>query len=80
MLLVYHPLIPFTDDNDESLQKYKQSLGLSQGVPLPVDANDNRTCVILSLALEVSLTQPESISLTCQLILHTRRAKADPTS
>ncbi|KIW00470.1 uncharacterized protein PV09_07994 [Verruconis gallopava] len=40
------------DEGDESLKTYKKSLGLSKGEPLPVDPNDKRTCVILSLALE----------------------------
>jgi hypothetical protein len=52
--LPFSPLNPLADDQDESLRSYKKSLGLSQGEPLPVDPSDKRTCVILSLALEVS--------------------------
>jgi Rho GDP-dissociation inhibitor len=41
-----------TDQNDESLQKWKKSLGLGQGKDIS-DPNDPRRCIILSLALEV---------------------------
>lgn len=80
MLLVYRPLIPGSaDDNDEAMKKYKQSLGLNAGVPLPVEAGDKRTCVILSLALEVSppIRYLATIKETND---HTRRAKGDQTS
>jgi len=42
-----------TDANDESLRKWKESLGLGGGTSL-ADPNDPRTCVIQSLALEVA--------------------------
>ena len=42
----------FTDQNDESLQKWKASLGLGQGKDIS-DPNDPRKCIILSLGLEV---------------------------
>ncbi|KAK2746320.1 hypothetical protein FQN57_003201 [Myotisia sp. PD_48] len=45
----YHEL----DKNDESLQRWKASLGLGSGTPI-ADPNDPRTCIIKSLALEVA--------------------------
>ena len=42
-----------SDQNDESLNRWKASLGLSTGKPLAVDPSDKRRCVITSLALEV---------------------------
>jgi len=44
----YHSL----DANDESLRKWKESLGLGGGNALS-DPKDPRTCIILSLGLEV---------------------------
>jgi hypothetical protein len=44
--------ILITDQNDESLQKWKASLGLGQGKDIS-DPNDPRKCIILSLGLEV---------------------------
>lgn len=41
-----------TDQEDESLQKWKASLGLGQGKDIS-DPNDPRKCIILSLGLEV---------------------------
>ena len=41
-----------TDANDESLRRWKESLGLGSGNTVS-DPNDPRTVVILSLALEV---------------------------
>jgi len=40
------------DQNDESLRKWKESLGLGTGKSLS-DPNDPRKCIILSLGLEV---------------------------
>ncbi|KAF2248705.1 E set domain-containing protein [Trematosphaeria pertusa] len=40
------------DQNDESLRKWKESLGLGQGKDIS-DPNDPRKCIILSLGLEV---------------------------
>ncbi|KAL6710078.1 rho GDP dissociation inhibitor [Coniothyrium glycines] len=40
------------DKHDESLQKWKASLGLGQGKDIS-DPNDPRKCIILSLGLEV---------------------------
>lgn len=39
------------DSNDESLQRYKESLGLGGGKDLS-DANDPRVCIILSLTMD----------------------------
>lgn len=47
------------DAEDESLAKWKASLGLSEGEPYPVKAGDKRTVVIV----EMSLTFPEDKSL-----------------
>ena len=41
------------DQNDESLNRWKASLGLSTGAPLHVDPSDKRKCVITDLALEI---------------------------
>lgn len=41
-----------TDQNDESLRKWKESLGLGTGKDIS-DKNDPRKCIILSLGLEV---------------------------
>ncbi|MCJ1302685.1 hypothetical protein MMC08_005489 [Hypocenomyce scalaris] len=41
------------DQNDESLNRWKASLGISDSAPLAVDPSDQRRCVIQSLALEV---------------------------
>ncbi|KIW64750.1 hypothetical protein PV04_09661 [Phialophora macrospora] len=55
----YHKL----DANDEAMQRYKQSLGLSGGTPIG-DPNDPRTCIIKSLALEVKGRPDITIDLT----------------
>lgn len=44
--------LDLTDANDESLRRWKESLGLGSGNTVS-DPNDPRTVVILSLALEV---------------------------
>ena len=57
------------DQNDESLNRWKASLGIATGALLPVDPHDQRRCVIQSLALEVEgrldividLTKPGSV-------------------
>lgn len=57
------------DANDESLRKWKASLGIGSGTPLKVDASDKRRVVMLSLGLEVKgrpdividLSQPGAI-------------------
>lgn len=45
-------LTPLPDQNDESLRKWKESLGLGTGQPIG-DPNDPRRVIILSLGLEV---------------------------
>ena len=45
---------PRTDANDDSLRKWKESLGLGSGQDLS-DRSDPRTCIIQSLGLEVLL-------------------------
>jgi len=55
----YHQL----DANDESLKKWKASLGLGGGKDLS-DPNDPRTCIIQSLALEVEGRPDVVIDLT----------------
>jgi Rho GDP-dissociation inhibitor len=41
----------YTDANDESLQRYKESLGLGGGKDLS-DPNDRRVCIIKKLSME----------------------------
>lgn len=50
MMLIY-PVVT-ADENDESLRRWKESLGIGSGKDIS-DPNDPRTVVILSLALEV---------------------------
>jgi Rho GDP-dissociation inhibitor len=45
-------LTPLPDQNDESLRKWKESLGLGTGKDIS-DPSDPRKCIILSLGLEV---------------------------
>ncbi|KAK1446725.1 RHO protein GDP dissociation inhibitor [Colletotrichum cuscutae] len=51
-----------TDENDESLQRYKESLGLGGGKDLS-DASDPRVCIILSLTMESPGRDPVTIDL-----------------
>lgn len=44
--------ISLSDQNDESLRKWKESLGIGSGTPI-ADPSDQRRVVILSLGLEV---------------------------
>jgi hypothetical protein len=44
---------PRTDANDESLKKWKESLGLGGSGKDLSDPSDSRTCIIQSLGLEV---------------------------
>ncbi|KAK6948599.1 hypothetical protein Daesc_010369 [Daldinia eschscholtzii] len=52
-----------TDANDESLQRYKQSLGLGGGKDLS-DPNDPRVCIIHSLTMESPGRDPVTIDLS----------------
>lgn len=63
------------DQNDESLNRWKASLGLSTGTPLAVDPNDKRKCVITSLALEVPGRQDFVIDLTAPGALEGLKSK-----
>lgn len=51
------------DQNDESLRKWKESLGIGSGKPI-ADPNDPRKCIILSLGLEVEGRADIVIDLT----------------
>ena len=60
------------DKEDESLARWKASLGIGSGTskPLAIDPNDKRTCVITALALEspgraditIDLTKPNALA------------------
>lgn len=52
-----------TDAGDESLQRYKESLGLGGGKDIS-DPNDPRVCIIVSLAMETSGRDPVVIDLS----------------
>lgn len=52
-----------SDENDESLQRYKQSLGLGGGNDLS-DPNDPRVCIIQSLTMESPGRAPVVIDLS----------------
>ncbi|KAJ4289503.1 rho GDP dissociation inhibitor [Collariella sp. IMI 366227] len=51
------------DEGDESLQRYKESLGLGGGRDLS-DPNDPRVCIIQSLTMESPGRSPVTIDLT----------------
>ncbi|KAL1888406.1 rho GDP dissociation inhibitor [Ceratocystis pirilliformis] len=51
------------DANDESLQRYKESLGLGGGTDLS-DPKDPRVCIILSLSMESEGQPPVTIDLS----------------
>ncbi|CAD6576241.1 MAG: hypothetical protein ASARMPREDX12_007804 [Alectoria sarmentosa] len=52
------------DQNDESLNRWKASLGISSSPAIHVDPKDQRRCVIKSLALEVEDRPDITIDLT----------------
>jgi Rho GDP-dissociation inhibitor len=54
---------PLPDQNDESLRKWKESLGLGSGQTIS-DPNDPRTVILLSLGLEVEGRPDIIIDLT----------------
>lgn len=51
------------DANDESLNKWKRSLGLNLGEPLPVAAGDKRKVVILAMTLAIQGQDPVVVEL-----------------
>ncbi|KAI9736448.1 MAG: hypothetical protein M1818_006182 [Claussenomyces sp. TS43310] len=53
------------DANDESLKRYKASLGLASG-PTNSDPNDPRVCIILSLTMETTGRDPVTIDLSAK--------------
>ncbi|KAK4223778.1 immunoglobulin E-set [Podospora fimiseda] len=60
----------YPDENDESLQRYKASLGLGGGKDLS-DPNDPRVCIIKSLTMESPGRDPVVIDLTAPGSLET---------
>ncbi|MCJ1344716.1 hypothetical protein MMC31_002919 [Peltigera leucophlebia] len=52
------------DQEDESLNRWKASLGISSSPPLSVDPSDTRRCIIRSLGLEVEGRPDFIIDLT----------------
>jgi hypothetical protein len=52
-----------TDANDESLQRYKESLGIGAGGKSISDPNDPRQCIILSLTMSSEGREPVTIDL-----------------
>lgn len=51
------------DANDESLNKWKQSLGLNTGKELEIEAGDKRKVVIISMTLKIVGEDPVVINL-----------------
>jgi Rho GDP-dissociation inhibitor len=76
-LILYSSITDFelSDAADESLNRWKASLGLSTGKPLPVKAGDTRKCVITSLALETAGRPDIVIDLTTPGALESLRSK-----
>ncbi|CDR39157.1 CYFA0S03e00254g1_1 [Cyberlindnera fabianii] len=58
------------DAEDESLQKWKKSLGLLGGEPLPVTPGDLRKVVILEMSLIVDDDEPIVVDLTKEQTLN----------
>jgi len=54
-----------TDAEDESLQRYKESLGLGGGKDLS-DPNDPRVCIILSLTMDSEGRPPVTVDLSAK--------------
>ncbi|ODV59193.1 Rdi1p [Ascoidea rubescens DSM 1968] len=59
------------DAEDESLVKWKKSLGLDTSALLPVNPNDNRKVVILEMALLVDGKEPVVVDLSDESVLKT---------
>jgi Rho GDP-dissociation inhibitor len=60
------PLKPFTDADDEAMQRYKQSLGLGGSGKDLSDPNDPRHCIILSLTMDSDGRPPVTIDLSSE--------------
>ena len=58
------------DQEDESLQKWKKSLGLLGGEPLPIAPGDNRKVVISEMSLLVEGEEPVVVDLTNEKTLN----------
>ena len=58
------------DQEDESLQKWKKSLGLLGGEPLPIAPGDDRKVVILEMSLLVDGEEPVVVDLTNEKTLN----------
>jgi len=63
------------DENDESLNRWKASLGLATGAPLAITPGDTRRCIIQTLALEVEDRPDIVIDLTTPNALETLKQK-----
>ena len=63
-----------TDENDESLQRYKASLGLGGGKDLS-DPSDPRVCIIKALTMESPGRDPVVIDLVAPGSLETLKKK-----
>ncbi|KAL8921240.1 MAG: hypothetical protein Q9208_005851 [Pyrenodesmia sp. 3 TL-2023] len=63
------------DQNDESLNRWKASLGISNSPALPVDPKDSRRCVIHSLALETAGRPDITIDLSVPGALESLKSK-----
>ena len=74
-ILETYPNTLTSDQNDESLNRWKASLGLAGSTALPVDSNDKRRCVITSLALEVPGRQDFVIDLAAPGALESLKSK-----
>ena len=72
-----HVEIPLTkaDQEDESLNRWKASLGISSSPAIPVDPNDQRRCAIKALALEVEGRPDITIDLTTPGSLQSLKTK-----
>lgn len=73
--LSVHNLTTQVDQNDESLNRWKASLGISNSPALPVDPKDSRRCVIHSLALETAGRPDITIDLSVPGALESLKSK-----
>ncbi|MDI1486428.1 MAG: rho GDP dissociation inhibitor [Ramalina farinacea] len=63
------------DQNDESLNRWKASLGISSSPPIAVDPKDQRRCVIKTLAMEAEGRPDINIDLTTPGSLESLKSK-----